>query len=100
MDKLFFTIKEASSIVKIEPYILRYWESEFGCIQPKRTRAGHRRYKKEDIETILNIKKLLYEQGFTISGAKKYLALKKEPSSEIVNEIKEELKDVLKLIQI
>lgn len=72
-DKLYFKIGEVSTLTGIEPYILRYWESEFKLIKPYRTKTNQRLYRKKDVEAIIKIKKMLYEQKFTIAGAKKRL---------------------------
>lgn len=72
-DKLYFKIGEVSQIAGVEPYILRYWESEFKLIKPYRTKTNQRLYRKKDVESVLEIKKMLYEQKFTIAGAKKKL---------------------------
>jgi len=72
-DKLYFKIGEVSTLTGIEPYILRYWESEFKLIKPYRTKTNQRLYRKKDLEAIFKIKKMLYEQKFTIAGAKKKL---------------------------
>ncbi|KAF0119924.1 MAG: putative transcriptional regulator [bacterium] len=72
-EKLYFKIKEVSEITGVEPYILRYWESEFNIINPSRTKSKQRLYRRKDLELILEIKKLLYEEQFTIAGAKKKL---------------------------
>ena len=70
-DKIFFKIGEVSKITGIKPYILRYWESEFSIIRPQKNRVGQRVYKKKDLERILEIKKLLYDERYSIEGAKK-----------------------------
>ncbi|MEW6482468.1 MAG: MerR family transcriptional regulator [bacterium] len=98
-DKLFFTIKEASSILKIEPYVLRYWESCFKEIKPERTKSGHRRYRKEDIDLLKKIKSLLYEQRFTIEGVKKYLRTKEKETPNFITEVKQELKELLNILK-
>ena len=72
-DKEFFSIKEVSSLADIEPYTLRYWESEFKLLRPARRVSGHRKYTKNDIMLVLQIKELLYTKKFTIGGAKKFL---------------------------
>lgn len=69
-DKLYFKIGEVSQITGVEPYILRYWESEFKLVKPYRTKSNQRLYRKKDVESILKIKKMLYEDKFTIAGAK------------------------------
>lgn len=70
-EKLYCKIGEVASLVGVEPYVLRYWETEFTEIQPGKSRTGQRLYQRKDIETIREIKKLLYEEGFTIEGARK-----------------------------
>lgn len=70
-DKLYFKIGEVSKITKVRPYVLRYWESEFRLISPKKSLSRQRVYTKNDIELILEIKKLLYKEKFTLEGAKK-----------------------------
>ena len=72
-EKLYYKIGEVSQITGVEPYILRYWESEFKIVTPIRTNSKQRLYRKKDLELILEIKKLLYEEKFTIAGAKKRL---------------------------
>jgi DNA-binding transcriptional MerR regulator len=73
-DKLFYRIGDVTEITGIKPHILRYWEAEFSGLHPRKTRAGQRLYERRDVELVLEIKKLLYEQRYTISGAKKFLA--------------------------
>jgi len=80
-DKLYFKIGEVSQIAGVEPYILRYWESEFKLIKPYRTKTNQRLYRKKDVESVLKIKKMLYEQKFTIAGAKKKLKENTEPAT-------------------
>ncbi|MDA3894619.1 MAG: MerR family transcriptional regulator [Desulfobacteraceae bacterium] len=72
-DKLYFKIGEVTEITELAAYVLRFWESEFNIISPKRTESGQRLYRKVDVESILKIKYLLYEKKFTIEGAKKNL---------------------------
>jgi DNA-binding transcriptional MerR regulator len=73
-DKLFYRIGDVTEITGIKPHILRYWEAEFSGLHPRKNRAGQRLYERRDVEFVLEIKKLLYEQRYTISGAKKLLA--------------------------
>jgi len=73
-DKLYFKIGEVCEITGVQPHVLRYWETEFPQLAPEKNRAGQRVYKRRDIEVILRIKKLLYEDKFTIAGARKRLA--------------------------
>ena len=72
-NKLFFKIGEVCEITDTQPYVLRYWESEFPALAPAKNSSGQRIYRRKDIETVLRIKQLLYEVGFTIAGAKKRL---------------------------
>jgi DNA-binding transcriptional MerR regulator len=72
-DKLYFRISEVSKLTGLEPYVLRYWESEFKLIKPIRTKSRHRLYRRKDLNIILEIKRLLYEEQYTIAGAKKRL---------------------------
>lgn len=72
-DKLFFKIGEVSRLTGVKAHVLRYWESEFPALSPPKNRAAQRVYRRKDIETVLLIKKLLYEENFTISGARKKL---------------------------
>jgi len=72
-DKLYFRISEVGRLTALEPYVLRYWESEFKLIKPIRTKSRHRLYRRKDLEILFEIKKLLYEEQYTIAGAKKRL---------------------------
>src|SRR5437762_7972337 len=72
-NKLFFKIGEVCEITDTQPYVLRYWESEFPALAPAKNSSGQRIYRRRDIETVLRIKELLYQEGFTIAGAKKKL---------------------------
>lgn len=71
--KLYFRIGEVARVVGVKPYVLRYWESEFAVLRPEKTASGHRLYRRRDVEILLDIKRLLYDEKFTISGAKKRL---------------------------
>jgi len=72
-DKIYFKIGEVSEILGVEPYVLRYWETEFELLKPSKAPSKHRLYKKRDIELLIDIKRLLYTEGFTIEGARKRL---------------------------
>ena len=72
-DKLYYRIGEVAELTGVKPYVLRYWESEFRWMAPNKSRSNQRLYRPQDIETILLIKKLLYDERFTIAGAKKRL---------------------------
>jgi DNA-binding transcriptional MerR regulator len=80
--KTYYSISEVCSQIGLEPHVLRYWESEFPQLHPKKNRAGNRAYRDKDIEVIRYIKYLLYEEQFTIPGAKKKLAESKDFDSE------------------
>ena len=67
-DKLFYKIGEVSKIVGVEPYVLRYWETEFNFLKPRKNKSGQRVYIKKDVELLLAIKKLLYQERYTIEG--------------------------------
>jgi DNA-binding transcriptional MerR regulator len=111
-NKLYFKIGEVSTITGVEPYVLRYWESEFKAIKPSRTQSKQRIYRRKDVELILEIKKILYEEKFTIAGARKRLQEVKSQDNKqlnfdftvqkdhrkILGEIKEELKALRKLL--
>ncbi len=73
-DKLYFRIGEVSRLTATKTYVLRYWETEFPTLKPVKSRSGHRLYRRQDLETVVEIKRLLYEKGFTIEGARKQLA--------------------------
>jgi DNA-binding transcriptional MerR regulator len=72
-DKLYFRIGEVASLCRLPAYVLRFWESEFPQLKPVKSSTGQRMYRKRDVESVLHIKQLLYEQGFTISGARQQL---------------------------
>ena len=103
--KLYYSIKEVSEMTSLKPYVLRYWESEFPSLKPSKNKAGNRTYKKNDINVILEIKKLLYDKKFTIKGAIEELKsghITKSDSVKISNkdisvlvEIRNELKSIL-----
>src|SRR6476661_3718101 len=73
-DKLYFKIGEVSDLLGVEPYVLRYWETEFSVLSPKKSGTGHRLYRRKDVELLLRIKYLLYEKKFTIEGARQSLS--------------------------
>ncbi|OHE55696.1 MAG: hypothetical protein A2Z47_05085 [Thermodesulfovibrio sp. RBG_19FT_COMBO_42_12] len=72
-DKLFYRIGEVSRIVGVEPYVLRYWETEFPFLKPRKNKSGQRVYIKRDVELLLNIRRLLYQERYTIEGVRKRL---------------------------
>ena len=72
-DKLYFKIGEVAKLVGVKPYVLRYWETEFSILRPGKTRSKHRLYRRKDVETLLEIRRLLYGERYTIEGAKRRL---------------------------
>ncbi|GAB6184253.1 MerR family transcriptional regulator [Thermodesulfovibrio hydrogeniphilus] len=105
--KLFYKIGEASKLVGVEPSVLRYWETEIPLLKPKKTKTGQRLYTKEDIELILIIKKMLYEEGYTIDGVRKNLSKITKTSNnssqisgkeDIIEKIKLRLKEILQML--
>ncbi|VAX30662.1 Transcriptional regulator PA2737, MerR family [hydrothermal vent metagenome] len=106
-EKLFYKIGEVGRITGIEPYVLRYWESEFPFLRPRKSSSGQRLYIKKDIESILEIKRLLYKERYTIEGVKKrfsepHLRLVKPEGEdskvrleETISRIKSRLRDIL-----
>jgi DNA-binding transcriptional MerR regulator len=112
-DKLYFKIGEVSELLGVEPYVLRYWESEFPVLSPKKSGTGHRLYRRKDVELLLRIKHLLYEKRFTIEGARQSLQAesrspKPKPvkrvqqelfSADPLPEIRRELADILQLLK-
>ena len=72
-DKLYFKIGEVARLVGVKPYVLRYWETEFSVVRPGKTRSHHRLYRRRDVETLLEIRRLLYGERYTIEGAKRRL---------------------------
>lgn len=101
-DKLYFRIGEVSKIVGLPTYVLRFWETEFPRIRPKRTASGQRLYTRGDIELVLKIKNLLYEKKFTIQGARQHLSAgagkKKTPTRQLLQELHSELKSLKEVL--
>ncbi len=79
--KLYYKIREVAQIVGVETHVLRYWEKEFPSLTPPKSRSGQRTYRPKDIELLIQIRTLLYEEGFTIAGARKHLGLAKHDES-------------------
>lgn len=112
-DKLYFKIGEVSEILGVEPYVLRYWESEFPQLTPKKSGTGHRLYRRKDVELLLRIKHLLYDKRFTIEGARQSLhsaaraGKTRSPkrvqqelfSEDLLPEIRRELTQILQLLK-
>ena len=115
-ERLYYRIGEVSQITGLKPHVLRYWESEFKVIRPHKGRSLQRLYRRKDLDLILKIKKLLYEDGFTIAGAKKKIrdverggnsqmnlgAVEKKADGkdhELIVAIQEELKGIKKMLE-
>ncbi len=104
-DKLYFTISEVSELCALKAYVLRYWEQEFSQLRPIKRRGNRRFYQKEDILLIRQIRNLLYEEGFTIEGARAKLTNTPEPESQsakmniTVKKVIAELESVLQNLQ-
>jgi len=108
-SKLYYSISEAASLTKIKPHVLRYWETQFKMLRPRKNKAGNRMYKKRDLKLIMMIKELLYDQGFTITGARKKLQDERDAIKDqleftfddvdraaMLLEVKRELKEILR----
>ena len=112
-DKLYFKIGEVSELLGVEPYVLRYWETEFPQLTPKKSGSGHRLFRRKDVELLLRIKHLLYEKRYTIEGARQTLQAEGRASkprapkrsqqelfsSDPLPEIRRELGEILALLK-
>jgi DNA-binding transcriptional MerR regulator len=78
-DRLYFRIGEVAKLCHLPAYVLRFWETEFPSLAPKKSSKGQRLFRKADVENVLRIKKLLYEEGFTIAGARQHLKVQLKP---------------------
>lgn len=105
-EKLFYKIGEVSRVAGVEPYVLRYWETEFPFLRPRKTASGQRIYSRKDLEVVLQIRRLLYEERYTIEGVRKKFAevtplkasITASPSidtKELLEKIKKRLRDIL-----
>ena len=106
-DKLYFKIGEVARLIGVKPYVLRYWESEFSVLRPGKTRSRHRLYRRKDVETLLEIRRLLYAERYTIDGAKRRLRERLHrpspdataPEDTTLNEVRRELTDLCRLLE-
>jgi DNA-binding transcriptional MerR regulator len=109
-DKLYFRIGEVSKLLAVEPYVVRFWETEFSGLAPKKSDTGQRLFRRKDVELLLQIKHLLYEKKFTIEGARQ--ALVKRPTeptnfgaqqslfaADPIPTIRQELQSLLELLK-
>src|ERR1700723_2505678 len=109
-DKLYFRIGEVATLCHLPAYVLRFWESEFPQLKPVKSSTGQRMYRRRDVENVLRIKQLLYEQGFTISGARQHLRSEAKsdktqgaipfpaPSPNELHRIRQGLREILDLL--
>lgn len=113
-NKLYFRIGEVAKLAGIQPYVLRFWESEFRRLEPKKSGCGQRLYRRKDVELVFEIKRLLYEKRFTIEGARKVLEAKPKlravtaiprrqgelfsSSSALCQEVRRELTEILEIL--
>src|ERR1700738_3390661 len=109
-DKLYFRIGEVASLCRLPAYVLRFWETEFPQLKPVKSSTGQRMYRKRDVENVLRIKQLLYDQGFTISGARQQLRSETKSdksqstipfptqSAVEIRYIRQELREILNLL--
>ena len=122
-NRLFFRIGDVTEVTGVEAYVLRYWETEFAGLKPQKGRNGQRQYRRKDVELVLEIKRLLYDEKYTIAGARKALREKSKqvkraekkpkkapmqgglfgpdpsPNAEALGEIKRELREILSLLK-
>jgi DNA-binding transcriptional MerR regulator len=105
-DKQYFRIGEVSRILGVKAHVLRYWESEFNVLQPQKSRTNHRLYRRRDVELLLLIKRLLYDEGYTISGANRRIRelargrTKQTPESlETLEQVRRQVNRILELVE-
>jgi DNA-binding transcriptional MerR regulator len=110
-DKLFYKIGEVSRIAGVEPYVLRYWETEFSFLRPRKNKSGQRVYTRKDLDMVLQVKKMLYEDRYTIEGVRKKFgdpepprqiqipALQPSPAKDVVEKVKTKLRQILSQLQ-
>ena len=106
--KIYYSITEVAEMADVKPHVLRYWETEFAALRPKKNRAGNRTYRERDVRLVLLIRRLLYDDGFTIKGARKKLQEKRsdqidqieipftqDERTRTMTELREELENIL-----
>lgn len=94
--KLYYSIREVSEMLKVEPYVLRFWEKEFPSLNPKKSRGGLRTYRQQDIDELRVIKELLYTEHYTIEGARRQIAKGRRDGSQKLRKENERLRALLK----
>jgi DNA-binding transcriptional MerR regulator len=100
-DRLYFRIGEVSEITGVPPYVLRYWESEFASLQPRKSGGGQRLYRKRDVVMLLEIKKLLYQERYTVAGARRRLTEREDRARRVemratLQRLRHGLEDIIK----
>lgn len=102
-DKLFYKIGEISDIAEIEPHVLRYWESEFSFLKPRKNKTGQRVYTRKDLDIVLQIKDFLYKEKYTIAGVKKKFGGNSSPKSTVsiqtIQGVRKRLKEILETLK-
>jgi DNA-binding transcriptional MerR regulator len=106
-DKEYFRIGEVAEIAQVEPHVLRFWETEFGKLRPAKTRSSQRVYSRRDVSLVLRIRDLLYDEGYTINGARKRLRASERPGGADVpartraalERVRKEAEELLRLVQ-
>jgi DNA-binding transcriptional MerR regulator len=103
-EKLYYSISEVAEMTDVKPYVLRFWEKEFPLLRPKKNRGGNRTYQKREIALVNRIKNLLYEQGYTIEGARQKLSdtvgevRRDDKMVELLGQVKRELMELERLL--
>src|SRR5450631_762941 len=107
-DKLYFRIGEVSRLCRLPAYVLRFWETEFPQLKPVKSSTGQRMYRRKDVENVLRIKKLLYEEGYTIAGARQFLTAEAKPvrlqfpkqgPSDSLKKVRQGLQEILGILK-
>lgn len=107
-DKKYFRIGEVATIADVETYVLRFWETEFKSLKPAKSKSGQRTYARKDVELVLRIRDLLYEDGYTIAGARKRLRSRPDPEDDplahprvrgLADRLRKEVEDLLQLVE-
>ncbi len=103
-DKLYFKIGEVAEIAGVETHVLRFWETEFRNLAPRKANSGHRLYRRKDVETVMRIRELLYDKGFTIAGARRLLNGRRDDpdardtAEETLRKVRNGLEEILTLL--
>ena len=107
-DKKYFRIGEVAAIADVETHVLRFWETEFSSLKPAKSKSGQRTYARKDVLLVLRIRDLLYEDGYTIAGARKRLRRRPDPAEDplahprvrgLADRIRKEVEDLLQLVE-